>query len=86
MPFVVSSMIESSNKNCAAWGCTTVGKSGWGSSSNVDEDIRTKTGWSVDVLIHHYDDGYPFGYNNCYSAGASCWKDQQFVPICGTEG
>ena len=79
--------------NCRNWNCLPVGCSGncpgksegsWGSTSDVDDQIRSKTSWSVNLLIHHYGNGYPYGYNDCNSQGSSCWN-QQYYPICGLE-
>jgi hypothetical protein len=82
----VGSGYISYSQNCARWGCVTVAKDGsWGSSSDVEDYIRSKTGWSVPVLIHGYSDGYPWGYDDCSSKGASCWRTTSFVPICGLE-
>jgi hypothetical protein len=82
----VGSGYSSYPQHCARWGCVTVAKDGsWGSSSDVEDYIRSKTGWSVPVLIHGYSDGYPWGYDDCSSKGASCWRTTSFVPICGLE-
>ena len=81
----VGSGYGSNSDNCARWGCMTVGKSGWGSSSDVDDEIRRNTGWSVDVVIHAHNTGFPYGYNDCQSAVATCWNQKAFVPICGLE-
>ena len=75
---------ESGNHTCAAWGCTTVGKSNWGSTSDVDNNVRSNTGWTdYAVLLHAYGTGYPWGYNNDDSTADLAGNT--YYPVCITE-
>jgi hypothetical protein len=51
----------------------------WGSSSNVDDMVRTVTGWT-DFVIKHWSSNYP--YNNPSDSGG--W-DTDKGPVCGLE-
>ena len=70
--------------NCAQWGCLPTPSSGWGSTSNVDDQVRINTGWGdYDVLIHTYETGYPYGYDNEQSTAELAGNT--YYPVCITE-
>eukprot|EP01048_Picozoa_sp_COSAG05_P013358 COSAG05_NODE_1416_length_4941_cov_5.527261_2_plen_463_part_00 len=76
--------------NCAAWGClptpdgTDSNGDYWGSGSDVDDNVRTNTGWTdYAVLLHSYNDGHPNGYNNDHTTAALAGNT--YYPVCITE-
>ena len=59
-----------------------VGQS-YGSSSDVDDYIASSTGsnWKVPLLIHAYNNGYPY----VYQRDTSVSSNQMYNPVCGRE-
>ena len=79
---VVSGYSSYSN-NCRRWGCMPVISDGsWGSSSDVDDQVASHTGWtgkSTPLLIHAYNNGYPY----VYGRGTSVSSGSQYRAVCG---
>ena len=74
--------------NCAQWGCrptpggTDIAGNYWGSSSDVDDGIAAATNWTdYNILIHAYNNGYPWAYPNDATIG----PDSIYYPVCIAE-
>ena len=82
----VASGYSSYANSCSSWNCMPLPASGWGTTSNVDDSIHTKTTWgdsSVGLVMTYYSDAnYPYNYP--HDSGAFD-TSHTYHPICGKE-
>ena len=67
---------------CSSYGCMPLPASGWGSTTDVDNQIISYTKWaSTTLLLHSYNYGYPMVYNS----NNNVYSQYYYHPVCARE-